>query len=228
LCTQIPFHAINSYDARTSPPSASRDSANSSQHTSLFSRPFPPERKSTLLFSIACARFCRNGGAATVSRCPRRSLTWRPQRRTKSGKISRRSPYGCRPQLQPAGKTGSNPSKMNTYAKCAANPCGMRTYKIIGLKVSWNEHLQKTGGGVGSYCYPRVWAVLAARRKRRVWAVLAARANNCHPRDANSTASRPAPMLDTPEGSVYPPWQQKSAFAGEARRVRTVLATRAN
>ena len=39
-----------------------------------------------------------------------------------------------------------NLSKMNTYAKCAANPCGMRTSKIIGLKVSWNEHLQKNGG----------------------------------------------------------------------------------
>ena len=36
---------------------------------------------------------------------------------------------------------------MNTYAKCAANPCGMRTSKIIGLKASWNEHLQKKGGG---------------------------------------------------------------------------------
>ena len=54
---------------------------------------------------------------------------------------------------------------MNTYAKGAANPCGMRTYKIIGLKaglytsrnfcvkyiiqlkVSCNEHLQKKGEG---------------------------------------------------------------------------------
>ena len=29
---------------------------------------------------------------------------------------------------------GSNLSKMNTYAKCATNPCRMRTSKIIGLK----------------------------------------------------------------------------------------------
>ena len=38
---------------------------------------------------------------------------------------------------------------MNTYAKCAANPCGIRTSEIIGLKVPWNEHLQKTGGWGG-------------------------------------------------------------------------------
>ena len=43
------------------------------------------------------------------------------------------------------GRTASNPSKMNTYAKWAAKPCRMRTYKIIGLKVSYNEHLQKMG-----------------------------------------------------------------------------------
>ena len=42
---------------------------------------------------------------------------------------------------------GSNLSEMNTYAKCAANPCAMCTYKIIGLKVSCHEHLQKIGGG---------------------------------------------------------------------------------
>jgi hypothetical protein len=35
---------------------------------------------------------------------------------------------------------------MNTYAKCATNPCRMRTYKIIGLKVPYNEHLQKKWG----------------------------------------------------------------------------------
>jgi len=51
---------------------------------------------------------------------------------------------------------------MNTYAKCAANPRGMRTSKIIGLKVSWNEHLQKTGGE--SYCYPALRSVAAVAR----------------------------------------------------------------
>jgi hypothetical protein len=38
---------------------------------------------------------------------------------------------------------------MNTYAKRAANPNGMRTYKIIALKASCNEHLQKRGRGAG-------------------------------------------------------------------------------
>ena len=51
--------------------------------------------------------------------------------------------------FQPAGKTGSNLSEMNSYAKCAANPCGMLTSKVIGLKVSYNEHLRKSGGGGG-------------------------------------------------------------------------------
>src|SRR5579862_2439099 len=48
----------------------------------------------------------------------------------------------------PAIPAGRNLSRMNTYAKCSANPCGMRTSKIIGLKASYNEHLQKMGGGV--------------------------------------------------------------------------------
>jgi hypothetical protein len=38
-------------------------------------------------------------------------------------------------------------SRMNTYAKRAANPCRMCTYEFIGLKVPCNEHLQKIGGG---------------------------------------------------------------------------------
>jgi hypothetical protein len=49
-------------------------------------------------------------------------------------------------RTEPRANTRRNPNKMNTYAKCAANPCGMRTCKIIGLKVSYNEHLQKSGG----------------------------------------------------------------------------------
>jgi hypothetical protein len=38
---------------------------------------------------------------------------------------------------------------MNTSEKYACKPSGMNTYKIIGLKVSWNEHLQKKVRGVG-------------------------------------------------------------------------------
>ncbi len=51
------------------------------------------------------------------------------------------------------GPSASNLSRMNTYAKNAANPRGMRSSKIIRLKVPCNQHLQKTGGGE-SYCYP--------------------------------------------------------------------------
>jgi len=41
------------------------------------------------------------------------------------------------------GSTCSPRKNMNTYAKCAANPRGMLTSKIIGLKASCNEHLQR-------------------------------------------------------------------------------------
>jgi hypothetical protein len=44
------------------------------------------------------------------------------------------------------GCTCSARNRMNTYSKCAANPRGMRTCKIIELKASCNEHLQKNGG----------------------------------------------------------------------------------
>jgi len=44
------------------------------------------------------------------------------------------------------GPTGRNSRRMNTYAKGSAKPCGMNTYKIIGLKASCNQHLQKNGG----------------------------------------------------------------------------------
>jgi hypothetical protein len=43
-------------------------------------------------------------------------------------------------------RTGGNLNRMNTYAKCSANPCGMNTSKIMGLKASCNQHLQKKGG----------------------------------------------------------------------------------
>ena len=35
---------------------------------------------------------------------------------------------------------------MCTYKKCARKSSAMCTYKITGLKPSWNEQLQKTGG----------------------------------------------------------------------------------
>jgi len=53
--------------------------------------------------------------------------------------------FGAPPPV-PWPYAGRNLSKMNTYARRAANPCGIRTSKIIGLKASCNEHLQKNGG----------------------------------------------------------------------------------
>jgi len=38
------------------------------------------------------------------------------------------------------------PFGMRSYEKCARNPFGIRSYKIIGLKVPWNQHLQKRVG----------------------------------------------------------------------------------
>jgi hypothetical protein len=48
--------------------------------------------------------------------------------------------------LAPAGR---NLSRMNTYAKCAANPCGIRTSKIMGLnlKPRGMNTYKKWGGG---------------------------------------------------------------------------------
>ncbi len=37
--------------------------------------------------------------------------------------------------------------RMHTYEKCACKSFGMHCYKIIGLKVPWNEYLQKEAGG---------------------------------------------------------------------------------
>jgi hypothetical protein len=54
---------------------------------------------------------------------------------------------GC--PLHTASKTTSNLIRMSTYAKCAANPCRMRTSKTIGLKASCNEPLQENGARGG-------------------------------------------------------------------------------
>src|SRR5712692_1882443 len=43
---------------------------------------------------------------------------------------------------------------IRTYEKCARNSFRIHTYKIIGLKASWNEHLQKTSGGPLSSPFP--------------------------------------------------------------------------
>jgi hypothetical protein len=42
--------------------------------------------------------------------------------------------------------------RMHSYKKCARKSFRTHSYKIIGLKVSWNQLLQKTGGwGVGPF-----------------------------------------------------------------------------
>ena len=41
---------------------------------------------------------------------------------------------------------------MRTYEKCVRKPFGMRIYKIIGLKASQNQHLQKKAGVPLSLC----------------------------------------------------------------------------
>jgi hypothetical protein len=105
--------------------------------------------------------------------------------------------------LQPPAQTEGNPSRMNTYAKRAANPRTMNTYKIIRLKVPWNQHLQKKGGVRRSYCYPAQngnssrtgVGCTCSPRKQRVWAVLAAHANNgCGPylQPTQTIAKKPA------------------------------------
>jgi hypothetical protein len=61
-----------------------------------------------------------------------------------------RTPVLSRPNPGVGGTCSPRKSNtMNTYANRAANTNGMRTYKIIGLKVSCNEHLQKNGGRGG-------------------------------------------------------------------------------
>src|SRR3989449_8572011 len=41
-----------------------------------------------------------------------------------------------------------------TYAKCFCKCPGMSSYRIIGLKVPWNEQLQERGGGAASSAVP--------------------------------------------------------------------------
>jgi hypothetical protein len=66
-----------------------------------------------------------------------------------------------------APRMARNLSRMNTYAKSFANPCGMCTYKIIGLKVSCNEHLRKNGGG-GVLLLPNLHPRRASARRAHI------------------------------------------------------------
>jgi hypothetical protein len=58
---------------------------------------------------------------------------------------------------------------MNTYANRAANPRRMRTSKMIELKASYNEHLQKKGGGgpiIVNQTHPRRQILYPRQEKR--------------------------------------------------------------
>jgi hypothetical protein len=89
--------------------------------------------------------------ATAARRSPGNSERFASQNRLLQGaaRARRRTAGRCPAHLQPAAKTVSNLSKMNTCANGVANSRRIRTYKIIELKASCNEHLQKKGvGGV--------------------------------------------------------------------------------
>jgi hypothetical protein len=86
--------------------------------------------------------------------------------------------------------TGRNPNRMNTYEKCAANPCRMRTSRMIGLKVSCNEHLRKSRGGASVIVTQRRDQPRRARAKAACSAML-----------ASSSKADSVRMLHEPAGS---------------------------
>jgi hypothetical protein len=122
--------------------------------SALFLCSFAQERKSTPLLSFACARLC---GYAGVCAEPKRNTAAQVGLSEPDSAVGRGFPfYADRPSglARQARINGSGlvaphaiGNRMNTYTKCSANPRGMRTFKIIGLKLSCNEHLQKNGGG---------------------------------------------------------------------------------
>src|ERR1700692_2207220 len=60
--------------------------------------------------------------------------------------------------LRPDSKTRSNLSRMNTYAKCAANPCRMRTSKSLDLKPRGMNTYEKRG---------KWWGLIVTQRPDR-------------------------------------------------------------
>ncbi len=59
--------------------------------------------------------------------------------------------------------------RMHSYEKCACKFFGMHCYKIIGLKLPWNEYLQKKGGGGLRLCRGKAsqWAFDVMRHAPR-------------------------------------------------------------
>jgi hypothetical protein len=92
-------------------------------------------------------------GCTCSPREKRTGCTCSPRRSKTESQLSaaqarpRCHPEPGRPFSANVGEASASPrNRMNSYAKRAPNPCGMRTCKIIGLKASCNEHLQKNGG----------------------------------------------------------------------------------
>jgi hypothetical protein len=59
--------------------------------------------------------------------------------------------------------------RMNTYKKCASNPCRMNTCGAKDLKSLCFQHLQKTGGGVGLLSADRERFVRGANHEGRTF-----------------------------------------------------------
>jgi len=72
----------------------------------------------------------------------------------------------------PASRTPKS-FRMRSYEKRARKSFGMHCYKIIGLKVPWNEHLQKKAGGgsarLASCAQPACWRDCPLPRRRALY-----------------------------------------------------------
>ena len=61
------------------------------------------------------------------------------------------------------------PFRMRRYEKCARKSFEIRTYKNKGLKVSWNEQLQKTGGYPPCFLASAVLLLLSPTKVHNAW-----------------------------------------------------------
>ena len=59
------------------------------------------------------------------------------------------------------------PFRMRRYEKCACKCPGIRTYKNKGLKLPWNEYLQKNRVGAPPPCFRRLCLLVCSQQRRR-------------------------------------------------------------
>ena len=97
----------------------------------------------------------------------------RPARRVRAV-LAARCKNGLPTQRPHPATTRSNLSKMNTYARRAANPRRMCTYKSLDLKPPGMNTYQEMGEGE-SYCYPA--ATIRVRRPKMCLERVAMRLN---------------------------------------------------